>query len=80
LLIWGDIVHIPDLQVPHPEVCMEFDTDPAAAAATRRRVFDMVTTDRMLIAGMHLHFPGFAHMIRRPEGYALLPEAWRYTL
>jgi glyoxylase-like metal-dependent hydrolase (beta-lactamase superfamily II) len=80
LLIWGDIVHIPDLQVPHPEVCMEFDTDPAGAAATRRRVFDMVATDRMLIAGMHLHFPGFAHMIRRPEGYALLPEAWRYTL
>jgi glyoxylase-like metal-dependent hydrolase (beta-lactamase superfamily II) len=80
LLIWGDIVHIPDLQVPHPEVCMEFDTDPTAAAATRRRIFDMVATDRMLVAGMHLHFPGFAHMVRRPEGYALLPEAWRYTL
>jgi glyoxylase-like metal-dependent hydrolase (beta-lactamase superfamily II) len=79
LLIWGDIVHIPDLQVPHPEVCMEFDTDPAAAAATRRRVFDMVTTDRMLVAGMHLHFPGFSRMVRRPEGYALVPEAWRFT-
>ena len=71
LLIWGDIVHIPDLQVPHPEVCMEFDTDPAAA--TRRRVFDMVTTDRMLVTGMHLHFPGFSRMVRRPEGYALVP-------
>jgi glyoxylase-like metal-dependent hydrolase (beta-lactamase superfamily II) len=80
LLIWGDIVHIPDLQVPHPEVCMEFDTDPAAAAATRRRIFDMVATDRMLVAGMHLHFPGFGHMVKRAEGFALLPEAWRYTL
>jgi glyoxylase-like metal-dependent hydrolase (beta-lactamase superfamily II) len=79
LLIWGDIVHVPDLQVPHPEVCMEFDTDPVAAAATRRRIFDMVATDRLLIAGMHLHFPGFSRMIRRPEGYALLPEAWRFT-
>jgi glyoxylase-like metal-dependent hydrolase (beta-lactamase superfamily II) len=79
LLIWGDIVHIPDLQVPHPEVCMEFDTDPVAAAATRRRIFDMVATDRLLIAGMHLHFPGFSRMVRRPEGYALLPEAWRFA-
>ena len=80
LLIWGDIVHIPDLQVPHPEVCMEFDTDPAAAAATRRRVFDMVTTDRMLIVGMHLHFPGFAHLVRSGSGYRLIPAAWEQAL
>jgi glyoxylase-like metal-dependent hydrolase (beta-lactamase superfamily II) len=80
LLIWGDTVHIPDLQVPHPEVCMEFDSDQAAAAATRRRVFDMVATDRLLVAGMHLHFPGFAHMTRGPQGYTLLPEAWKFEI
>jgi hypothetical protein len=39
----------------------------------------MVATDRLLIAGMHLHFPGFSRMVRRPEGYALLPEAWQFT-
>lgn len=78
LLIWGDIVHLPDLQVAHPEVCMEFDTDPAAAAATRRRVFDMAASDRLLIAGMHLHFPAFAHMVRSPQGYTLEREPWRF--
>jgi glyoxylase-like metal-dependent hydrolase (beta-lactamase superfamily II) len=80
LLIWGDTVHIPEVQVPHPEVCMEFDTDQAAAAATRRRVFDMAATDRLLIGGMHLHFPGFAHMVRGPQGYTLLPEAWKFEI
>ena len=35
LLIWGDIIHVPEIQVPRPEVTIEFDTDPAAAAATR---------------------------------------------
>ena len=36
LLIWGDIVHVPDIQIPRPEVTIEFDTDPHAAAATRK--------------------------------------------
>ena len=76
LLIWGDIVHVPDIQVPHPEVTIEFDTDPHAAAATRRRVFDMVANDRQLIAGMHVHYPGFAHVAKRGDGYVMLPEHW----
>ncbi|MDJ0387464.1 MBL fold metallo-hydrolase [Roseomonas sp. E05] len=80
LLIWGDIVHVPEVQVPHPEVTMQFDVDPALAAETRRRVFDMVATDRQLIAGMHTHFPAFAHMARRVDGYHLYPEVWRTAL
>ena len=76
LLIWGDIVHVPDIQVPRPEVTIEFDTDPHAAAATRRRVFDMAATDRQLVTGMHLHFPGFAHVVKHGDSYAMLPEPW----
>jgi glyoxylase-like metal-dependent hydrolase (beta-lactamase superfamily II) len=76
LLIWGDIVHVPEVQVPRPEVTIEFDTDAHAAAATRRRTFDMVATDRQLIAGMHVHFPGFAHVVRNGDSYAMLPEPW----
>jgi glyoxylase-like metal-dependent hydrolase (beta-lactamase superfamily II) len=76
LLIWGDIVHVPEIQVPRPEVTMAFDVDPAQAEATRRRVFDMVWTDKQAFTGMHLHFPGHARLLRRNGGYALLPEAW----
>jgi glyoxylase-like metal-dependent hydrolase (beta-lactamase superfamily II) len=76
LLIWGDIIHVPEVQVPRPEVTMAFDTDPNAAAATRKRVFDMVATDRQLIAGMHVHFPGFAHLVKQGENYMMLPEPW----
>jgi glyoxylase-like metal-dependent hydrolase (beta-lactamase superfamily II) len=80
LLIWGDTVHVPEIRTARPEVCMEFDTDPDAAAVTRRRVFDMVATDGLAITGMHLHFPGFAHLVRRGSGYQLIPEAWEQTL
>ena len=76
LLIWGDIIHVPEVQVPRPEVTMAFDTDPHAAAATRKRVFDMVATDRQLIAGMHVHFPGFAHLVKQGDNFLMLPEPW----
>ena len=55
---------------------MAFDTDQHAAAATRKRVFDMVATDKQLIAGMHVHFPGFARLVKQGENYLMLPEAW----
>ena len=80
LLIWGDIIHVPEIQVPRPEVTLAFDVDPAQAAATRRRTFEMVATDRLLFAGMHVHFPGFAHLARHGDGYALIPEPWMQTL
>ena len=76
LLIWGDIIHVPEVQIPRPEVTMAFDTDPHMAAATRTKTFDMVTNDRQLIAGMHVHFPGFAHLTRGGDGYIMLPEPW----
>jgi hypothetical protein len=59
---------------------MDFDTDKDAAAAARRRVFDMVATDRLLVTGMHLHFPGFAHLVRNGTGYRLIPAAWEQAL
>lgn len=76
LLIWGDIIHVPEIQIPRPEVCMAFDIDPTQAQATRRRVFDMVAADRLVWAGMHMHFPAFARLLRRDGGVVALPEAW----
>jgi glyoxylase-like metal-dependent hydrolase (beta-lactamase superfamily II) len=80
LLIWGDTVHVPEVQTARPEVCMEVDTDQDAAAASRRKVFDQVAADRLLVTGMHLHYPGFAHLVREGTGYRLIPEAWRHAL
>ncbi len=77
LFLWGDIVHIPDVQVQRPEVHVDPDSDAAAAVATRRRTFDMVATDRLLVAGAHMHFPGFLHLTGdERRGYQLMPEMW----
>jgi glyoxylase-like metal-dependent hydrolase (beta-lactamase superfamily II) len=80
LMIWGDTVHVPEVQTAFPEAGMAFDTDLAAAAAARKRMFDRVATDGILIAGMHLHFPAFSRLARRGQAYALYPEAWVHAL
>ncbi len=80
LMIWGDTVHVPEVQTAFPEAGMAFDTDLAAAAASRRRMFDRVSADRILVAGMHLHFPAFARLARRGEAYALHNEAWVHAM
>jgi glyoxylase-like metal-dependent hydrolase (beta-lactamase superfamily II) len=80
LMIWGDTVHVPEVQTAFPEAGMAFDTDLAAAASSRKRMFDRVSADGILIAGMHLHFPAFSRLARRGDAYALYPEAWVHDL
>lgn len=80
LMIWGDTVHIPEIQVPRPEITMLYDSTPAMAAASRRMIFEMVVRDGLLVAGMHVHFPGFARMAEINGQYRLLPEPWNYEI
>lgn len=74
LLIWGDIVHFPQIQVPCPEVSIAFDQDPALAAATRSRLLDSVAADQLVIAGMHLGELGFARVERQSLTYSVVYE------
>lgn len=68
LLIWSDIVHMQYLQFADPDVTVAFDIDPDAAAATRKKIFDQVATDRLRIAGMHLQYPGVGYVEKAGSG------------
>ena len=72
-LIFGDIVHCLALQFPDPERSVAFDTDPPAALANRKRVLDMVMTDKLLFSGGHLPFPALGHATKSGSGYAFVP-------
>lgn len=74
LLIWGDVVHLAAVQVPHPEAALVFDVDPEAARATRLRTFDRVAADRLRVAGAHLDYPGFGHIVRQGASYRFEPD------
>ncbi len=75
LLVWGDIVHFPQIQVPRPDVSIAFDQDAHLAADTRSKLLDCVAGEQLLIAGMHLGEPGFARIERKTFAYGVAYEA-----
>ena len=75
LLIWGDIVHFPQIQIARPDVSIAFDQDPLLSAATRSTLLDVVSADSILIAGMHLGELGFARIQRKGNLYRIVYEA-----
>jgi hypothetical protein len=44
--------------------------------ATRRRVYDMAATDKLLVSGYHFPFPGLGYIEKAGGGYRLIPAAW----
>ncbi|MER9630137.1 MBL fold metallo-hydrolase [Mesorhizobium sp. M0296] len=76
LLLFTDVIHASALQFAHPEWAIAFDVDQQAAIATRKKVLDMVSADGLLVAGMHLPFPGIGHVIREGNAYAYVPTPW----
>jgi hypothetical protein len=69
----ADVVHVAVDQFARPEWGLAFDIDPRMAAATRRRAHERASADRMLVAGMHLAFPGFGHVARAETGIRFVP-------
>ena len=74
LLVWGDIVHFPRIQIGRPDVTIAFDQDPMQSTETRSRLLDVVSSEKMLIAGMHLGEAGFGHVRRAGNTYELSYE------
>ena len=68
-MMWGDIVHLQDVQFPYPDVTVFYDLDGEQAARSRRRIFDMCATDSIATLGAHLAYPGFSQVVRRGDGY-----------
>lgn len=73
-LIWGDIVHFPQIQIARPDVSIAFDQDPILSAGTRSRLLDVVSSDKLLVAGMHFGELGFAHIDRVEKSYKIAYE------
>lgn len=73
LLIIGDVVHNHAVQFARPDVAFEFDHDMEQAVATRKRVFARAAKEKLMIAGMHLPFPGVGHVRKEKKGYAWVP-------
>ncbi|MDR1956175.1 MAG: MBL fold metallo-hydrolase [Treponema sp.] len=77
LLIWGDLMHVQDIQFPLPGISVSYDTDPQAAGAIRKQVLDYAVQNKVPIAGMHLRYPGIGTVTAEGEGYRFSPLGGR---
>ena len=77
LLFLGDAIFFPPLLTRHPGWHTTLDTDPAAGAATRLRLFDELATTGERLCATHLPLPAVGHLDRAGGGYEYLPEHWR---
>lgn len=73
LLMAGDLLHIGLLQFPHPEFSLVYDKDITKAAETRKKILDMACSEKILIAGAHIIFPGIGYVSKQGEGFSFTP-------
>jgi glyoxylase-like metal-dependent hydrolase (beta-lactamase superfamily II) len=76
VFVQADVTHVPYLFAQHPGWHAFYDQDGAKAEATRRKVYDMLSAERMLVQGFHYPFPSLGHVEKDGNGYRVVPAAW----
>lgn len=76
LIIWGDLTHVMQLQMPRPRVAVSYDTDKTDAVRVRLELLDHIAKSGAYACGMHVPFPGVGKLTADPEnkgGYVFTP-------
>lgn len=76
----ADLGHAPTLQMENPRAEFTRDTDPKQGVATRLRVFDMVTSQKIPILAYHFPWPGIGHVAKHGDGYRYVAEQMQTVL
>ena len=69
LIIAGDIMHFPGIQLPEPDVAVRYDVDPVKAVQSRKFLLDYAAWKKVPVAGMHITPPGVINVKKSGEGY-----------
>jgi glyoxylase-like metal-dependent hydrolase (beta-lactamase superfamily II) len=80
LLVWADTCIHYVMSIQRPEWPIDVDDDKDKAVATRKRILDMVASDRLFVAGFHMPFPGLGHVERSAGGYRWVPVSYQLNL
>jgi glyoxylase-like metal-dependent hydrolase (beta-lactamase superfamily II) len=77
MVFWGDVVHVAEVQFPHPSITITYDRDSTAAAAQRARAFAEAARLGYWVAAPHISFPGIGHLRAEGKGYVWIPAPYR---
>ncbi|MBX4970970.1 MBL fold metallo-hydrolase [Rhizobium binae] len=80
LVLTGDTANHYILSLLRPDWEVRFDMDKAQAAATRRKVFDMIATDKIAFLGYHMPFPAVGFVERQDGGYRFVPKTYQFDI
>jgi glyoxylase-like metal-dependent hydrolase (beta-lactamase superfamily II) len=78
--VQADVTHVPFLFARNPGWHAFYDQDPAMAEATRRKVYDMLAAEKMLVQGFHYPFPSLGYVEKSGSGYREMPVIWNPTI
>lgn len=70
LLLWGDALHLSDLQASAPDIGFVYDFDAATALASRRAVLARAEREGWFVSGGHIE--GFRRVVKKGAGYELV--------
>ena len=69
LFVQSDVCNNVAVFAPYPDWHGFFDQDPPKAAATRRKVYDMLVAEKLPVQGYHFPFPALARIEKQGDGY-----------
>jgi glyoxylase-like metal-dependent hydrolase (beta-lactamase superfamily II) len=75
----GDVAHHPVL-FEHPLIEVAFDTDSKQGAASRVKLFDMLSAEKIPALAFHMAWPGIGHVVKRGDGFRYLPSPMQLVL
>ena len=78
--VQADVTHAPFLFVRNPGWHPFYDQDPVMAEATRRKVYDMLSAEKMVVQGFHYPFPSHGFVEKTGTGYREIPVPWNPTI
>jgi glyoxylase-like metal-dependent hydrolase (beta-lactamase superfamily II) len=73
LVVWGDLMHVAAVQFMQPEVTIQFDSDPKAAAPQRKKAYASAAKEGYFVAVAHVAFPGIGQLRADGRGYRWVP-------
>jgi glyoxylase-like metal-dependent hydrolase (beta-lactamase superfamily II) len=81
ILLGADFCNHYVLSLQRPDWEVKFDADKATAAATRKKMLDMIATDRIPFTSYHMPFPSVGYVERTADGgYRFVPATYQLTL
>lgn len=80
LILTADTANHFVLSLQRPDWEVKFDMDKTAAAATRKKVFDMIATDRLPFLGYHMPFPSVGYAEKLDTGYRFVPKSYQFDI